>query len=213
VIAPASPTAGAVTVEVTNPDGVTAAIESSFTYEARPAPTITSVSPAFGPSTGGTKLVIEGKNFTKDSLVYIGREYPKDLVVKSATEIHVVTAPRKTAGVVDVEVGGPDVPKALLKNGFRYDAIPAPTITSVSPNRGGIGGGTEITVTGQNLLKETVILVDGKPAKYIKLVDKTTLEGKTPPGEANKMVDVVVRNPDGKEAVQKRAYLYDPRYG
>ena len=32
--------------------------------------------------------MIEGKNFTKDSLVYIGREYPKDLVVKSATEIH-----------------------------------------------------------------------------------------------------------------------------
>jgi hypothetical protein len=213
VVAPASPTAGAVTVEITNPDGVTATIEAAFTYETRPAPAITSVSPAFGPSTGGTKLVIEGHNFTKESLVYIGREYPKDLVVKSATEIHVITAPRKMAGVVDVEVGGPDVPKAVLKNGFRYDAIPAPTITSVSPNRGGTGGGTEITVTGQNLLKETVILVDGKPAKYIKLIDKTTLEGKTPPGEANKMVDVIVRNPDGKEAVQKRAYLYDPRYG
>jgi hypothetical protein len=213
VIAPASATAGAVTVTVTNPDGVTAEVESAFTYEARPAPAITGISPVFGPSTGGTKLVIEGKNFTKESLVYIGREYPKDIVVKSATEIHVITAPRKMAGVVDVEVGGPDVPKALLKNGFRYDAIPAPTITSVSPNRGGIGGGSEITVTGQNLLKETVILLDGKPAKFVKLVDKTTLEAKTPPGEANKMVDVVVRNPDGKEAVQKRAYLYDPRYG
>ncbi|MFS8071544.1 MAG: IPT/TIG domain-containing protein, partial [Byssovorax sp.] len=213
VVVPASPTDGAVAVEVTNPDGVTAAIESAFTYEPRPAPAITSVSPVFGPSTGGTKLVIEGKNFTKESLVYIGREYPKDLVVKSATEIHVITAPRKAAGVVDVEVGGPDVPKAVLKNGFRYDAIPAPTITSVSPNRGGTGGGSEITVTGQNLLKDTVILLDGKPAKFVKLVDKTTLEGKTPPGEANKMVDVVVRNPDGKEAVQKRAYLYDPRYG
>ena len=213
VVVPASATAGAVTVTVTNPDGVIAEIESAFTYEARPAPAITSVSPAFGPGTGGTKLVIEGQNFTKDSLVYIGREYPKDIVVKSATEIHVITAPRKMAGVVDVEVGGPDVPRAVLKNGFRYDALPAPTITSVSPNRGGVGGGTEITVTGQNLLKDTVILVDGKPAKFVKLVDKTTLEGKAPPGEANKMVDVVVRNPDGKEAVQKRAYLYDPRYG
>jgi IPT/TIG domain len=213
VVAPASPTAGAVEVVVTNPDGVTATIESAFTYEPRPAPAITSVSPAFGPSTGGTKLVIEGKNFTKESLVYIGREYPKDIAVKSATEIHVVTAPRKMAGVVDVEVGGPDVPRAVLKNGYRYDAIPAPTITSVSPNRGGTAGGSEITVTGQNLLKDTVILLDGKPAKFVKLVDKTTLEGKTPPGEANKMVDVVVRNPDGKEAVQKRAYLYDPRYG
>lgn len=213
VVVPATVHAGAVTVDVTNPDGVVAAIEAAFTYEARPAPAVTSVSPAFGPSIGGTKLVIEGQNFTKDSLVYIGRDYPKDIVVKSATEIHVVTAPRKAAGVVDVEVGGPDVPKAVLKNGYRYDAVPAPTITSVSPNRGGVAGGTEITVTGQNLLKETVILVDGKPAKFVKLVDKTTLEGKVPPGEANKMVDVVVRNPDGKEAVQKRAYLYDPRYG
>jgi hypothetical protein len=213
VVVPASPTSGPVTVTIENPDGVTAELESAFTYEARPAPSVTSVSPAFGPSTGGTKLIIEGRNFTKDSLVYIGREYPKDLVVKSATEIHAITAPRKMAGVVDVEVGGPDVPKAILKNAFRYDAIPAPTITSVSPNRGGVGGGGEITVTGQNLLKETVILVDGKPAKYVKLIDKTTLEAKTPPGEANKMVDVVVRNPDGKEAVQKRAYLYDPRYG
>ena len=213
VVVPASPTSGAVTVAITNPDGVTAALDDAFTYEARPAPSITSVSPAFGPSTGGTKLVIEGHNFTKESVIYIGREYPKDLVVKSATEIHVITAPRKAAGVVDVEVSGPDVPRVALKNGFRYDAIPAPTITSVSPNRGGIGGGTEITVTGQNLLKETVILVDGKLAKYVKLIDKTTLEGKTPPGEANKMVDVIVRNPDGKETVQKRAYLYDPRYG
>jgi hypothetical protein len=34
-----------------------------------------------------------------------------------------------------------------------------------------------------------------------------------PPGEAGKMVDIAVRNPDGKEALQRRAFLYDPRYG
>ena len=46
----------------------------------------------------------------------------------------------------------------------------------------------------------------------MKVIDASTIELKTPPGEAGKMVDVVVRNPDGKEAVQKRAFLYDPRY-
>ena len=35
--------------------------------------------------------------------------------------------PRKAAGVVDVEVVAPGVPKAVLKNGFRYAASPAPS--------------------------------------------------------------------------------------
>jgi hypothetical protein len=156
--------------------------------------------------------VIEGANFTKDCLVYVGREYPKDLAIKSATEIHIVTAPRKTPGVVDIEVAAPGLPKAVMKNGFRYDAVPAPVITSVSPNAGAVGGGTEMSITGKNFRKDTIVLVDGRPPKVVKFIDAQTLELKTPPGDAGKMVDVIVRNPDGKEAVQKRAFMYDPRY-
>jgi hypothetical protein len=209
---PAYAGSGEVTVEVVNPDGAASALEAAFTFEARPAPEIVGITPTFGPATGGTKIVIEGKNFTKDAQVYLGREYPKDQVIKSATEIHVITAPRKQAGVVDVEVAIPGVPKAVMKNGFRYDAMPAPVITSISPNAGTPGGGTEMSISGKNFLKETIVLVDGKAPKTVKFVNATTLELKTPPGESGKMVDVVARNPDGKEAVQKRAFLYDPRY-
>jgi archaellum component FlaG (FlaF/FlaG flagellin family) len=69
-----------------------------------------------------------------------------------------------------------------------------------------------MTVAGKNFRKDTIVLVDGKPPKVVKFIDAATLELKTPPGDAGKMVDVAVRNPDGKEAVQKRAFLYDPRY-
>jgi hypothetical protein len=203
---------GEVAVDVKNPDGASSTLENAFTYEARPAPEIAGVAPAFGPTTGGTRVVIEGKNFTREATVYVGREYPKDLAFKSATELHVVTAARKQAGVVDVEVSVPGAPRAVMKNGFRYDAVPAPVITSVSPNAGTPGGGTEMTISGKNFSKETAVLVDGKAPKTVKLVDASTLELKTPPGDAGKMVDVVVRNSDGKEAVQKRAFLYDPRY-
>lgn len=212
VVVPVSNVAGEVAVEVVNPDGASSALDAAFTYEARPAPVIASVAPLFGPTTGGTRVVIEGKSFSKDCLVYIGREYPKDLAIKSATEIHIVTAPRKTPGVVDVEVAAPGASRAVMKSAFRYDAMPAPTISSVAPNVGGVGGGTEMTITGKNFIKETAVLVGGKAPRTVKLVDATTLELKTPPGEAGKMVDVVVRNPDGKEASQKRAFLYDPRY-
>ncbi len=156
--------------------------------------------------------MIEGRNFSRECAVYIGRESPKDQVVKSATEIQIVTPARKQAGVVDVEVSLPGAPKGVMKNGFRYDAVPAPTIASVSPSAGAVGGGTELTVTGKNFLKETAVLVDGKPPKAMKVVDAGTIELKTAPGEAGKLCDVTVRNPDGKEAVQKRAFLYDPRY-
>ena len=99
-----------------------------------------------------------------------------------------------------------------MKNGFRYAETPAPVITSVSPNAGSVGGGTEMSILGKGFIKEAVVLVDGKPAKNVKLVDDKTIELKTPPGDAGKMADVLVRHPDGKEAVQKRAFLYDPRY-
>jgi hypothetical protein len=212
VTTPAFTGHGEVDVEVTNPDGASSVLAGAFTYEPKPAPEITGITPTNGPATGGTRVKIEGKNFTPQAAVYVGREPPKDMVVKSAAEIHVVVAPRKTPGVVDVEVAVPGAPKAVMKNGFRYDAVPAPVITSVAPSAGAVGGGTEMTVSGKNFTKETAVLVGGQAPRTVKLVDASTLEFKTPPGEAGKMVDVTVRNPDGKEAVQKRAFLYDPRY-
>jgi hypothetical protein len=212
VTSPAFAGHGDVTVEVRNPDGVASFLDAAFTYEAKPAPEIDGITPTSGPTTGGTRVVIEGKRFSRECSVFVGREPPRDLVVKSATEIHIVTASRKQSGVVDVEVSIPGAPRAVMKNGFRYDAVPAPVITSVSPIAGTVAGGTEMTVSGKNFLKDSTVLVDGKPAKTVKLVDAGTLELKTPPGDAGKLADVIVRNPDGKEAVQKRAFLYDPRY-
>ena len=130
---------GEVAVEVENPDGATSALPEAFAYEARPAPEIAGITPTSGPTTGGTRVIIEGKNFSRECTVYVGREHPRDQVVKSATEIHVVTAARKPHGVVDVEVALPGAPRAVMKNGFRYDAVPAPVITSVSPNAGARG--------------------------------------------------------------------------
>jgi hypothetical protein len=212
VTAPAFAGSGEVTVAVENPDGARSELIDGFTYEARPVPEITSVSPAFGPTSGGTRVVIEGANFSKDAAVFVGREVPKDVASRTANAITIVTPPRKQAGVVDVEVAVAGAGRGVMKNAFRYDASPAPLITSVSPNAGTPGGGTEMTVTGKNFTKETAVLVDGKAPRAVKLVDASTLEFRTPPGEAGKLADVVVRSPDGKEAVQKRAFLYDPRY-
>jgi hypothetical protein len=204
--------AGVVDVDLVNPDGQLAKLEAAFTFDAVPPPIIASVSPPSGPTTGGTKIVIEGEHFTDTCAVFVDRARPLAIPKRTKTEIVCVTPPRKSAGVVDVEVDVPGAGKAVKKNAFRYDALPAPVITGVSPNRIGTEGGAEISISGKNFVKESVVLVDGKPAKSVKLVDASTLEAKAPPGPNGKLADVVVKNPDGKEATQKKAVQFDARY-
>ena len=204
---------GPVAVELFTPDGIVVRSEDAFVYEARPAPRITGVTPSAGPTTGGTRVVIEGERFPEGGFVRIGREPPKSVVSRRTERIEVITAATKTAGMVDVEVGGSGVETAVMKNAFKYEPRPAPVIESVAPNRGGTAGGTELSITGKHFTADAAVLVGGKPVKSAKLTDPTTLEVKTPPGQGGQMVDVVVRNPDGKEAVARRAFLYDERYG
>ena len=99
-----------------------------------------------------------------------------------------------------------------MKNAYRYDPSPAPSIESVAPNKGTVDGGTEVSIEGKNFVAESAVLFGGKPAQRVKFVSASTLEVKAPPGKNGEMVDVAVKNPDGKEAVSKRAFMYDARY-
>lgn len=212
VVTPPHEGSGFVPVMVSNPDGQSAILEDVYCYEEVPPPVIVGVRPNFGPTIGGTRVVIEGEHFSPLAQVYVGRELPRDIVVKSAEEIHIVTMPRAMVGMVDVEVRVPGLAKAVKKNAYRYDATPAPALSGVSPTRGGVSGGTELSISGSNFVKETVVLIDNRPVKSQKYIDKSTIEIKTAPGNHGAMVDVVVRNPDGKEAVLRRAFMYDSRY-
>ncbi|MBI4954311.1 MAG: IPT/TIG domain-containing protein [Myxococcales bacterium] len=203
---------GKVAVEVMNGSGVLVRMEDAFEYVAKPAPTVIGHEPKLGSVLGGTKVVLDGTGFERETKVWFGKEPAKAIAWKSASTLEVVAPAGKAAGLVDLVVATPDAVPVTLKNGYRYEALPAPTVQSVSPNRGGTAGGTELTVSGKGFVKESVVLVAGVPATKVKLVDPGTLEARTPPGKHGQMVDVVVRNPGGKEAVVRRAFAYDSRY-
>ena len=57
----------------------------------------------------------------------------------------------------------------------------------------------------------TEVLLDGIEVTA-KVVSGTSIELKTPGGKDGRMVDVMVRNPDGKQDVEVRAFVYDERY-
>lgn len=112
-------TAGAATIEVTNPDGQKVVVENAFTYMPAPAPTLLGVAPATGPIAGGTTIIISGTGLAPGAIVTVGGVSASGIVVLSATSITAVTPPgaEGTANVVITNVDGQTV---MLTNGFEY---------------------------------------------------------------------------------------------
>jgi len=101
-------------VVVRNPDRQDVILREGFTYN--PMPTIRSVSPNHGPSSGGTKLLIEGTGFLQGAKIIVGR-HPATTEVKDGSTIEVVT-PANPQGVFDVRVINPDTQEAVKYKGF-----------------------------------------------------------------------------------------------
>ncbi len=201
---------GLVAVEVVLEDIVVRA-EEAFTYVSPRAPKITSVEPRSGPTGGKTVVVIEGENFMKGATVRFGGEASKFVVVKSDTRIEAHTPPSKGGGLVDIEVSAVETGPGVAPKAFRYEAMLAPTIASISPPRGTVDGGTELSIEGKNFAEGCAVLVGGAPVK-MRRISGSVLEAYTPGGDDGKLVDIAVKNPDGQTAIQKRAFQYDARY-
>lgn len=118
---------------------------------AQAAVTVTAVSPAAGPVAGGTVVTITGTEFdiTKtfggdNAYVKFGTTNAATYTVVSATSI-TAEAPAGSAGTVAISVGG-----VSLASAFTYAA--APTITTVSPATGPLGGTNSVVITGTNFI-------------------------------------------------------------
>ena len=186
-VAPAR-AAGAVTLSVTTPGGTATA---TYTYST--TPTITSLSPLSGTTSGGVTVTITGTNFTGATGVTFGGVNASSFTVNSATQITAVT-PARVAGGVTVDVITPGG-TARAADVFTYVAG-APTISAVSPSTGTTSGGTTITITGTNLIGTTAVTVGGTAATSVTVVSPTQVTAVTPAGTAGAK-DVVLTTAGG----------------
>lgn len=117
-VTPAHPP-GQVDVIVTTPDGRSARLTGGLTFEAAPpgVPAIQSVSPALGPTSGGTWLRILGSGFDFGTSATVGG-VPARTYIESNQILNVKTPPH-AAGRVDIVVMRPDG-EARLVGGFTY---------------------------------------------------------------------------------------------
>ena len=109
---------GTVNVVVTNLDGQNATLAGGFTFVAA-APTVTSVSPTTGRTTGGTSVTLTGRNFASGARVTFGGATATSVVVVSATQITAKTPPHKP-GTVNIVVTNANGQRGTLASGFTY---------------------------------------------------------------------------------------------
>lgn len=152
-------TAGApVDVVVVTPSG-TFTLAGAYTYVA--APTLGSVTPNQGLTTGGLTVTLSGTGFAGGFTTVSFGGFPGTAVnVLNTTTLTVVT-PAQAAGTVNVTVstfGG--APTASVP----YTYIPPVTVSGINPRRGPTTGGQTVTFTGANFVQGfTTVTFDGLP--------------------------------------------------
>ena len=187
--------AGAVTVTVTV-NGQSGSLTSGFTYVA--PPTVSSVSPASGSTSGGTAVTVTGTNFAAGATVKFGSAAAANVTVVSSTTI-TATTPAGNAGAVTVTVTNTVGQSGSLASGYTY--IVQPTVSSVSPNSGVAAGGTAVTITGTNFATGATVTFGSTAATNVVVVNSTTITATTPAGSSGAVtVTVTVGGQSGSLA-------------
>jgi len=94
------------------------------------APTIASISPGAGPTSGGSMVTITGTGFAPGATVSLGGAAATSVNVASSTSITATTAAH-AAGAVNVVVTNPDAQSATLTSGYTYTAPTGETLLLV----------------------------------------------------------------------------------
>jgi len=142
-------------------------------------PTITNLSPTAGPTAGSTTVTVTGTNFVMGSTsVSVDGIAGSNVTVINPTSLTFIT-PAHAAGAANVTVttpGGTSSPST-------YTYVAPPTIATLSPNTGLMGGGTLVSVSGSNFVAgSTSVTIGGVsiPAGSVIVANPTSLTFTTP---------------------------------
>ena len=200
---PSRVSGGTFTVTVTNPNTLSGTY-SGYTYN--PFPTVSTISPALGPTSSVTAVTITGTGFISGPAVTIGGAACLSISVASSTSISCM-APGGGSGAQDVTVTNPDTQPGTLLGGFTYNA--APTLASISPINGRLTGSNTVTLTGTGFITGATVTIGGFSCGSLLVGSTTSITCAAPSGTAGTYA-VVITNPDGQNATLPSAYTYNP---
>lgn len=197
--------AATVDVTVTSPGGTSVtSVADRYTYVA--PPTVSAVSPAGGPLTGGTSVVITGTNLSNASVVLFGGT-AGSITANGPTSI-TATSPAAGAGTVDVRVvtvGG----TSAIGTADQFTYTPPPTVSSLSPAAGPLTGGNSVTINGTNLTDASAVTFGGIAATSFAVVSASQITAVAPAGTGTVDVHVTTLGGTSASAAGDR-YTYVP---
>lgn len=187
-------------------DGSTVTLNGAATWRI----TLTSATPAVGPSTGGTNVTLAGANVPAGLELKVGTFAPTNLQVPSETQVTLTTPAGSGGAASDVwarEVADPEN-ETVLVGGFTFEE--PLSIGRVQPERGAIAGGTLVTVLGSGFGESTVVKFGQFNAKDVKFIDPHTITCRTPKSSVG-VVDVRVERLGQNDVLPGGFSFFDPR--
>ena len=183
--------AGLVDATVTNYDTQSATLANSYNYSA--PPTITSISPNAGLTSGNNNVFIYGTNFSNATTISFGGVLASVSFIDETTILATVPA-SSLPGIVDVVATDEFSQTGALVGGYTY-RLANPSLISASPNKSVMKGGGTITVTGTGFVTKAgggswyKLLIAVVEATNINVVNATTLTA-TVPAHSPGVVDI-----------------------
>lgn len=167
---------GSTDVIVINPDYQRAIRPNGFTF-ILPAPSIMSITPPSGPTSGNTTVTITGENFSSSATVKFGSALATPVSWSPSTLV--VLTPAGALGVTGVVVTNADNQSATSSHGFTYEEIPQQSnatqgINVFNPDNGGFG---EIRYQLDSDDHVSIIIYDRHGGEVLTLINDTRSAG------------------------------------
>ncbi|MGW3511167.1 IPT/TIG domain-containing protein [Streptomyces sp. NPDC000994] len=167
------------------------------------APTVSSISPNQGPSSGGNIVTVTGTGFTGATAVQFGGRAATSFTVLSGTQLTAV--PPSGTGAVNLTV---TTGQGTSTQTVTYTYVAAPAVSGVTPGQGPVSGGITVTLTGTNLSGVTGVFFDGIAATSFTVLSATRIIAVTPAHAAGAAA-VTVTTPGGtSNPDDPSAYFY-----
>ncbi|MCE3012470.1 MAG: IPT/TIG domain-containing protein, partial [Proteobacteria bacterium] len=179
---------------------------SPFTY--LQGANVTSVSPVFGPTTGGTTVTITGTNLTAGSVVRIGGTLCSAPIFQ-ADELQITCTTSARAPELNLSLTILDLNGDTTTYPLAFSYVSGPTIASVTPSSGRVEGfptNPTITIAGFAFSPGATVTIDGNSCPTTS-VATSSIVCQPPAGSPGGKV-VRVTNPDALFGTRANGYTY-----
>lgn len=173
---------------------------------------VDTIHPGYGTIDGGTAITISGAGFVTSvpdealgasTVVLFGENPSIDTRVVDDQTI-LATSPVGVVGEVDVVVQNAS---GEQRCGGCFEYLPRLEIEAIKPNAGHVDGGDRITLEGEGLTEETVVLFGGRAGLAPEANGDGTLSLTVPPGDEPGLVDVRAFSAS-RQSLLRRAFRY-----